>query len=113
LQSKELSTVTIIISTISIYTRDNIHAHLQTSCNKVVVKSMSGCVRTARSQLLWQVWNKLLSPCYEVDDSNSLATSCSNKTDRVVTSCYELVVNIRLVGTCCESVDPINLVTRW
>jgi hypothetical protein len=32
---------------------------LQTSCNKVVVKLISGCVRTACSQSLWQVWNKL------------------------------------------------------
>jgi hypothetical protein len=54
---------------------------LQTSCNKVVGKPISGCVRTACSQLLWQVWNKLLSPCYKVDDGNRLATSCSNKTN--------------------------------
>jgi hypothetical protein len=33
---------------------------LQTSCNKVVVKPISGCVRTACFQLLRQVWNKLL-----------------------------------------------------
>jgi hypothetical protein len=30
---------------------------------------------------LGQVWNKLLSPCYKVDDGNRLATSCSNKTN--------------------------------
>jgi hypothetical protein len=73
---------------------------LLTSCNKVVVKPISGCVR------------KLLSPCYKVDDGNRLATSCSNKTNRlfVTISCYEHVVinvlradDIRLVGTtCCE-----------
>jgi hypothetical protein len=54
---------------------------LQTSCNKVVVKPISGCVRTACSQLLWQVWNKLLSPCYKVDDGNRLATGCCNNTN--------------------------------
>ena len=57
---------------------------LQTSRNKVVVQPISGCVRTTCSQLLWQVWNKLLSSCYvheyKVDDDNILATSCSNKT---------------------------------
>jgi pyruvate carboxylase len=37
---------------------------LKTSCNKVVVKPISGCVRTACSQLLRHDWNKLLSPCY-------------------------------------------------
>jgi hypothetical protein len=49
---------------------------LQTSCNKVVIKPISGCVRTACSQLLWQVWNKLLSSC----NGNRLATSCSDRT---------------------------------
>jgi hypothetical protein len=53
----------------------------ETICKKVVVKPISGCVRTACSQLLWQVWNKLLSSCYKVDDGNRLATSCSNKTN--------------------------------
>jgi hypothetical protein len=89
--------------------------------NEVGVKPISGCVRTACSQLLWQVWNKLLTPCNKVDDGNRLATSCSNKTN---TGCsyyklqYELTVvitllradDIRLVGTtCCESVGLINL----
>ena len=65
------------------YTRKNVQVvtDLQTSCNKVVVKPISGCVRTACSQLLRQVWNKLLSTCYKVDDGNRLATSCSNKTN--------------------------------
>ena len=31
--------------------------------------------------LVWQVWNKLLSPCYKVDDGTRLATSCSNETN--------------------------------
>jgi hypothetical protein len=51
---------------------------LQRSCNKVVVKQISGCVCTACSQLLWQVWNKLSSLCYKINDGNRLATSFSN-----------------------------------
>jgi hypothetical protein len=39
---------------------------LQTSCNMVVVKPISGCVHTACAQLLWQVY---------------VATGCSNKTN--------------------------------
>jgi hypothetical protein len=54
------------------------------NCNEVDVKPISGCVRNACSQLLRHVWNKLLSPCYKVDDGNRLATSCSNMTN---TSC--------------------------
>jgi hypothetical protein len=56
---------------------------------------------TTCSQLLWQVWNKLLASSYKVDDGNELATSCSNKTNTnlFVTSCYELVV-INLLTTC-------------
>jgi hypothetical protein len=84
--------------------------NVQTSCNKVVVKPISGCVRTACSQLLWQVWDKLLSSCYKVDDSNRLATSCSNKTNtgfrnKLLRACWHQLVNnllsaddIRLVG---------------
>jgi hypothetical protein len=68
---------------LAVYTRKNtqVVTDLQTSCNKVVVKLISGYVRTACSQLLWQVWNKLLSPCHKVDDGNRFATSCSNKTN--------------------------------
>ena len=33
----------------------------------------------------WQVWNKLLSSCSKVDQSNRLATSCSNETGIVCT----------------------------
>ena len=52
---------------------------LQTGCNKVVVMPISGCIHTACSQLLRQVWNKLLSPCYyKVDEGNRpAATRCS------------------------------------
>ena len=72
--------------------------NVQTSCNKVVVKPISGCVRTACSQLLWQVWDKLLSSCYKVDGGNRLATSCSNKTNSI-TRLYELV-GINFLTTC-------------
>ena len=44
-----------------------------TSANNAVVKSFSGCVRTLCFQLLSLVWNKLLSPCYKVDDGGRLA----------------------------------------
>jgi hypothetical protein len=40
--------------------------------------------------VLWQVWNKLLSPCYKVDDGNRFATSCSKSTD---TGCHGLVMS--------------------
>jgi hypothetical protein len=65
------------------YTRKNVQVvtDLQTNCKKVVVKAISGCTRTACSQLLCQIWNKLLSPCYKVDDGDRLAAGCSNKTD--------------------------------
>jgi hypothetical protein len=36
---------------------------LQTSCYKSVHKLSTSCVRTACSQLLEQVWNKLLTTC--------------------------------------------------
>jgi hypothetical protein len=91
-----------------------------------VLSFESGCVRTACSQLLWQVWNKSLSPCYKVDDGNRLATSCSNKTNiqavrnKLLRACSHQLVNnllraddIRLVGTTCsESVGLVNL-ARW
>jgi hypothetical protein len=50
----------------TVYTRKNaqVVTDLQTSCEKVVVKPISVGVHTACSQLLRQVWNKLLSPCY-------------------------------------------------
>ena len=52
-----------------IKTHAQVVTDLQTSCNKVVVKPILLCVRTACSQLL-KVWNKLLSPGYKVDDDN-------------------------------------------
>ena len=68
------------------YTRKNAHVvpDLQTSCNKAVVKPISGSVRTACSQLLchW-VWNKLLTSCNKVDDDIRPATSCPNKSNTV------------------------------
>jgi hypothetical protein len=91
-------------------------AHLQ---NKLSSRYQN-VFRTACSQLLWQIWNKLLSPCYKVDDGNRFSTSCRNKLLRG--SCHQLANNsnllraddIRLVGTtCCEPVGLINLVTRW
>ena len=48
---------------------------LNRSKNKDIVQPISGCVRIACSQ------NKLLSPCYKVDEGNRLATSFSNKTN--------------------------------
>jgi hypothetical protein len=101
---------------------------LQTSCNKVVVKPISGCACTACSKLLWQVWNKLLSPCYKIQDGNRCDVSCLNKL--FVTSCYKLVI-INLLSMCyctcrqCQMISDlleqllvsllafINRVTRW
>jgi hypothetical protein len=62
-----------------LYTCNNaqVVADQTTTCNKVVVKPISGCVSTACSHAV--VWNKFLSPGYKVDDGNRLATSCSNK----------------------------------
>jgi hypothetical protein len=47
------------------YTRKNsqVVTSLQTSCYKSVQKLSTSCVRTACSQLLEQVWNKLLTTC--------------------------------------------------
>jgi hypothetical protein len=91
---------------------------LQTSCNKVVVKPISGCVRTACSQLLWQVWNKLLSPCYKVDDGNRLATSCSNKTNTgsvrnklLRACCHQLVASLVASSTLLQYDN--NLCQTW
>ena len=104
--------------------------------DKRVIKLISRCVNTACSQLLWQVRNKLLLPCYMVDHSDRLATSCCNKTNtgssqQVATSllslayteqgrCHQLVNNllrtnlILLVETArCKSVGLINHVRRW
>ena len=69
---------------------------LQTSCKKVVIKPISGCVRTACSQLLPQVWNTL-SPCYKVADGNRLATSYSNETN---TGCSNKFGTSLLPSTC-------------
>jgi hypothetical protein len=57
----------------------------------------SGCVCTtcSQTQLLWQVYNKLLSLCCEVGDSNRFATSCFNMTNTGYSwqdAIYELVV---------------------
>ncbi len=72
-----------------------------------------------------QVWNKLLLPCYRVNDGNRLATVCSNKTIIIKAArfkcCYELEHFRQIVGNLlhavlleqrCESVGLINLVTR-
>jgi hypothetical protein len=114
LKSSEKSWMQIIHNYVSsLYTRKNAQGvtDLQTSCNKVGVKPISGCVRTACSQLLWQVWNKLLS-------SRLMTVTDLLQVVPIRTSCYALVAinllraeDIRLVGTtCCEFVGLINLV---
>jgi hypothetical protein len=50
---------------------------LQTSSNKSIHKLSTSCVRTACSQLLEQVWNKL-------DALSDLLQDCSNKSDTVM-----------------------------
>jgi hypothetical protein len=72
---------------------------LQIRCNKVVVKPISGCVRTACSQLLWQVWNKLLT-CYHLVTivSTRLIQAVRNKLLRAC--CHQLVNNCRRYQTC-------------
>jgi hypothetical protein len=47
---------------------------LQTSCYKSVHKLSTSCVRTACSQLLEQVWNKLLTTCNKLDGIIRLVT---------------------------------------
>jgi hypothetical protein len=51
------------------YTRNNaqVVTGLQTSCYKSVHKLFTSCVRTACSQLLEQVWKKLLTTCNKLD----------------------------------------------
>jgi hypothetical protein len=52
-----------------LHTRKNaqVVTGLQTSCYKSVHKLSTSCVRTACSQLLEQVWNKLLATCNKLD----------------------------------------------
>jgi hypothetical protein len=89
-------------------------------CRQVLTRLLSRYqdVRTACSQLLRQVWNKLLSPCCTVDDGNKLATSCSNKTivqavrNKLLRACCHQLVRradyTTLVGTtCCRSVSLV------
>jgi hypothetical protein len=52
---------------------------LQTSCYKSVHKLSTNCVRTACSQLLKQVWSKLL-----INLLLDLLQGCSNKSDTVM-----------------------------
>ena len=100
-------------------------ATVQTSCNKVVVKPISGCVRTACSQLLCQSGTScyhLVTRLMTVTDllqvvPTRLIQAVRNKLLRAC--CHQLVNNllraddIRPVGTtCCESVGLVNLVTR-
>ena len=48
---------------------------LQTSCYKSVhTLLLSSCVRTACSQLLEQVWNKMLTTCNKLDGIIRLVT---------------------------------------
>jgi hypothetical protein len=47
---------------------------LQTICYKSVHKLSTSCVRTACSQLLQQVWNKLLTTCNKLDSIIRLVT---------------------------------------
>jgi hypothetical protein len=47
---------------------------LQTSCYKAVHKLSTSCVRTACSQLLEQVWNKLSTTCNKLDGIIRLVT---------------------------------------
>ena len=55
---------------------------LQASCNKSVHEAdISGRVRTACSQLLDKIWNKLLASCNKVGNLIELVTSCPNKSD--------------------------------
>ncbi len=98
---------------------------LQTSCNKVVVKPISGCVRTACPSCCVKSGTScyhLVTRLMTVTDllqvvPTRLIQAVRNKLLRAC--CHQLVNNllraddIRLVGTtCCESVAVINLVTR-
>jgi hypothetical protein len=58
------------------YTRTNaqVVTSLQTSCYKSVHKLSTSCVSTACSQLLEQVWNKLLTTCNKLDGIIKLVT---------------------------------------
>jgi hypothetical protein len=47
---------------------------LQTSCYKSVHKLSTSCFRTVCSQLLEQVWNKLLTTCNKLDGIIKLVT---------------------------------------
>ena len=66
-----------IVKTCRYYTRKNaqlVVTDLQTSCYKAVHKLSTSCVHTACSQLLEQVWNKLLTTCNKLDGIIRLVT---------------------------------------
>jgi hypothetical protein len=65
------------------YTRKKVQVvtDLQTSCNKVVVKPILGCVRTACSSCCDK--SGTIASCYHFVsyDDNRFTTSCSSKTN--------------------------------
>jgi hypothetical protein len=84
---------------------------LETSCNKAVVKLISGFVRRACTQLLWQVWNNLLSPRYKVDDGNRLAIQVvpTRLIQAVWACCHQLVNNLQTVSDLLEQLVSASL----
>ena len=66
-----------------------------------------------RSHCLFPVWNKLLSPCYKVNNGNRLATSCFNKTNigfgnkLLRACCHQLVASLLASSTLLQ--DDNNL----
>jgi hypothetical protein len=81
---------------------------LRLSCNKVVVKPISGCVRIACSQLLWQVWNRLPSPCYKVDDGNRPAR---NKLLRVCCRLFNNLLRAEYIRLCWPHQPRYKMIT--
>jgi hypothetical protein len=77
------------LSTVATTTHVNTHKLLQVckqvACCKSVHKLSTSCVRTACYQLLWQVWNKLLTTCIiSLMALSDLLQGCYNKFNKVI-----------------------------
>ena len=97
--------------------RKKVVPDLQTSRNKVVVKPISGCVRTACSQYCC---DKSGTNCYHLVTRLMTVTDLLHVVptrliqavrNKLLRACSRQLVTCSLVGTtCCESVGLINLV---
>jgi hypothetical protein len=90
------------------------HIRLQTSCYKFVHKLSTSCVLTACSQLLQQVWNKLLTTCNKLDGIIRLVTKLfwqvwySHDLTRMLQSWRHKLVTILLYQRCWNLLQDVR-----